>query len=159
MILVLLGTFDIEFSRPLYELEKLCSTGSLTEEIVVQNGHTKFDSPYFKMMPFIDPVKLNSLYNAADLIITHAGTGSILKGVKLGKKVIAIARLKKYSEHVDDHQLEILNEFTRLGYIIPWNESDSLYSILLNVDLYILNRYTSNKENVINYLKEYIDSI
>jgi len=66
---------------------------------------------------------LLELYDRASLIITHAGTGSLIKGVKKGKKVIAIPRLVKLGEHIDDHQLEILNEFVQMEYVIPWNEN------------------------------------
>ena len=159
MILVLLGTFDIDFSRPLIAIEKLCSSGVLNEEIIVQSGYTKFDSKYFKNIPFINRTDLEKLYLDARLIISHAGTGSILKGIKLGKKVIAVARLQKYSECVDDHQLEILNEFSKKGYIIPWNENDSLETVLLIAESFELNEYISNKKEVIAYLKKYIDSL
>lgn len=159
MVLVLLGTFDIDFSRPLRALDKICSEGFLNEEIIVQSGYTKFDSAHFKKLPFIDRGELDQLYKNARLIISHAGTGSILKGVKLGKKVIVIARLQKYAECVDDHQLEILIEFGKQGYIIPWNENDSLKDILLGADNFELKEYVSNKQNIISYLKAYVDSL
>lgn len=159
MILVCLGTFDIQFPRPLMAIEDLCKKGVLNDEIIVQNGHTEFISPFLKMIPFIDPFNLDKLYNKASIIITHAGTGSILKGVKMGKKVISIPRLKKYDECVDDHQLEIQNEFSKRGFIIPWNENDSLEAVLLNSENFVIKKYESNKDNVISFLKLYIDSI
>lgn len=159
MILILLGTFDIEFSRPLVAVHELCKTGVLCEEIIVQNGFTRFDSPFFTYKPFINQDELNELYQKARLIITHAGTGSILKGVKMGKKVIAIARLKKYMECVDDHQLEILDEFSKLKFIYPWNENDSLSRILKNVEMFTPNVYVSQKQKIINYLDAYVKKL
>jgi UDP-N-acetylglucosamine transferase subunit ALG13 len=159
MILVLLGTFTIEFKRPLVEIEKLCAEGKLTEEIIVQNGHTKFSSPHFKMFPFIQPDLLDQLYDKARIIITHAGTGSIIKGLKKGKKIIAIARLEKKGEHIDDHQLEILNEFARSGYILPWHESDDLEQVLQKVNNFTPKVYNSQKEKILNFLQNYIDSL
>lgn len=88
-------------------------------KIYVQNGYTKFTSSKLKMLGFISSEELDKYYSSADLIITHAGTGSIIKGVKMGKKVIAVPRLSKYGEHVDDHQIEITKKFTELGCIIP----------------------------------------
>src|SRR4051794_12163679 len=113
MILVLLGTFSIEFPRPLIEIEKLCKEGKITEEVIVQSGHTKYESPYFRIVPFMDIDTLNNLYNKARIIITHGGTGSMLNGIKLGKTVIAIPRLRKNGEHIDDHQLEIVEVFKK----------------------------------------------
>ncbi len=42
--------------------------------------------------------------------------------LKKGKKVIAAARLKKYGEHDNDHQLQIIEAFKEDGYIfgIKW---------------------------------------
>lgn len=159
MILVLLGTFRIEFPRPLIEIEKLCKEGKISEEIIVQNGHTKYNSPFFTMVPFMDVDKLRELYDRARIIITHAGTGSILNGVKRGKTVITIPRLKKYSEHMDDHQLEIAAVFAEKGYVLPWYEGDSLYSIIQRANDFVPEKYVSKKQVVIEYLKNYIDHI
>ena len=54
----------------------------------------------------------------ASFIITHGGVGSIISSLKLNKKVIAVPRLSKYNEHVNDHQLQIIEDFDKQGYII-----------------------------------------
>lgn len=159
MILVLLGTFPTAFKRPLLEIEKLCEDGTISEEIIVQNGYTAIESKYQILRPFIAPDELAALYNKARVIITHAGTGSIIKGLKLHKKVIAIPRLSKYGEVVDDHQLEILNEFAKMNYIMPWYENVQLKSILSVVDDFTPSPYISNKEKIISYLTDYVDSL
>ena len=159
MILVLLGTFSIEFQRPLIELEKLCKEGKVSEKIIVQSGHTKYKSPYFEIISFLDINALNDLCDKARLIITHGGTGSMINAIKRGKTVIAIPRLKKNAEHIDDHQLEIVEVFRKKGYIIAWNESDSLDLILQNANNFVPNKYESQKEILIDYLKKYIDSL
>ena len=159
MILVLLGTFRIEFQRPLVEIEKLCKEGRISEEIIVQSGHTKYESQFLTMVPFMDVDRLNQLYDEARIIITHAGTGSMLNGVKRGKKVIAIPRLTKFGEHIDDHQLEIAGVFAEKKYVLPWNEGDSLYSILQQANDFVPEKYISKKEVIIEYLKNYIDNL
>jgi UDP-N-acetylglucosamine transferase subunit ALG13 len=159
MILVLLGTFHIEFKRPLVELDILCDAGKISEHIIVQNGHTQFASKNFDMRPFMSPDELDELYDKARIIITHAGTGSIIKGVKKGKKVIAIARLKKNDEHIDDHQLEILDKFVSLGYIQAWHEHAPLEQILAHIGGFEPKPYFSEKKKIEKFLKEYIDSL
>ena len=159
MILVLLGTFTIEFPRPLIELEKLCNEGKISEEIIVQSGHTRYESPYFRIIPFMDIDTLDDLYSKARIIITHGGTGSMLAAIKRGKPVIAIPRLKKNKEHIDDHQLEIVEVFRKKGYIIAWHESDSLDLILKNAGNFVPNKYESKKQVIIDYLKKYIDGL
>ncbi len=111
------------------------------------------------MFPFVEPKVLDRWYDDARIVITHAGTGSIIKGIKKGKKVIAIARLKKNGEMVDDHQLEILNEFALSGYILPWNEHDSLEQILMDINLFRPKVYRSQKDKILTYLQDYIDNL
>ena len=159
MILVLLGTFDIEFRRPLLEIDKLCKEGLITEQVVVQNGHTYIDSKFMFLKPFIPPNELNELHEKARVIITHAGTGSLIKAISLRKKVIGIARLKRLGEHVDDHQLEILEKFAELNYIMPWRENDKLEHIFKAIDNFKPAPFVSNKPIIINYLVDYIESL
>ncbi|WP_273566607.1 hypothetical protein [Maribacter halichondriae] len=87
MIVVMLGTFPTEFQRPLLELEDLCKKGIINEEIVVQSGHTPFESSFMQIRPFIAPDELTELCSKARLIISHAGTGSLIKGIKLEKRL------------------------------------------------------------------------
>jgi UDP-N-acetylglucosamine transferase subunit ALG13 len=48
--------------------------------------------------------KLRAAIADADVVISHAGTGSILTALTLGKKPIVIPRRAAHGEHVDGHQ-------------------------------------------------------
>ncbi|NKI32049.1 PssE/Cps14G family polysaccharide biosynthesis glycosyltransferase [Croceivirga thetidis] len=159
MIFVTLGTFPVPFTRPLKELEDLCRKKIIDEKIVVQSGHTEFVSEFMEVSPFMPPDKINELTKAASLIITHAGTGSLIKAVRLKKKVIAIPRLYKLGENVDDHQLDILEIFTEKGYVLPWHEDDKLERLLNDLKSFQPNEYVSKKQVIIDYLENYINSL
>lgn len=53
----------------------------------------------------------------SEIVITHGGTGSIINGVKQEKKVIGVPRTVEYGEHVDNHQFEIIEQFTNSNLI------------------------------------------
>jgi len=159
MILVLLGTFPLNFPRPLVEIEKLVLAGVITEEVIVQSGHTPFQSELITIIPFMPLEKLIALYEKADLIITQAGTGSIIKGLKINKKMIAIARLAKLGEHVDDHQSELVKEFSESKFLLPWHEQDKLSDILKKIPHFKPQLYKSDNKAIIRYLINYIDNI
>lgn len=159
MILVLLGTFPLNFDRPLVVLEQLLRKGIISEEVIVQSGYTVFNSSYMTFLPFLPLEELLVLYEKADLIITQAGTGSIIKGLKKNKKMIAIARLAKYGESVDDHQLEIVQEFAGAHYLLPWYEGDNLEKILSLANHFEFQPYKSSNKEIINFLINYIDNI
>lgn len=159
MILVLLGTFPLQFDRPLVEIEKLLNDGVIKENVIVQNGHTQFHSKKMIFKPFLPLEELLGLYEEADLIISQAGTGSIIKGLKKNKKIIAIPRLAKYGEVVDDHQKELVDEFSESGYLIGWNEKDKLSDLLEKAKTFIPKPYNSNNQKLVQYLIDYIDSL
>ena len=93
-----------------------------------------------------------------NLIITHAGTGVIVNGVKKGKKVIAIPRLSKYGEHVDNHQIQLIKEFSELNFIEPVYEIDKLDEALDKTQNKKYKRYVSNTEKIINSIEFFIEN-
>lgn len=159
MILVLLGTFKINFSRPLFAIEKAAIEYHYDQAVIVQAGHTAFKSDVLNIRTFIDSDELNNLYQEAEIIVTHAGVGSILKAFKMKKKIIAIPRLYKYHEHVDDHQLDILEEFAKHNYLIPWNEHDNFNELVERAKNFTPVPYASNKQDLEQYLINYIEQI
>ena len=41
-----------------------------------------------------------------------------MKALKAGKKVIAVTRLEKYGEHINDHQIQNNEAFASNGYVL-----------------------------------------
>lgn len=153
MILVTLGTQKEQFTRLLDYIEN----ANIKDEIIVQAGHTKYESKKMKILDFISYEEMNEYLEKADLIITHGGTGSILTPLKMNKKVIACARLEKYNEHVDNHQCELVDVFYEAGYILKLDESNSLNELLKKAKTFKQKIYLSNtekfKESLINAIE------
>ena len=120
MILILLGTQDKPFNRLLEAVDKAINDGYIKEEVIAQIGFTKYKSKNIKTFELIPKEEYENIIGRADLIITHAGVGSILTGLNKNKKVIAAARLKEYGEHTNNHQLQILNELTKKVISLDW---------------------------------------
>ena len=118
MILVMLGTQNNSFHRLLEEIDRLIDSGVINEKVIVQAGYTKYNSKNMRIFSLIPQEELEKYQDKADLIITHGGVGSIISSIKRKKKVIAVPRLHKYGEHVNDHQKQIVESFDKKGYII-----------------------------------------
>lgn len=159
MILVLLGTFPTQFTRPLIAIDALCKEGKIREKVIVQSGFTEFPSEHLDYKPFVPVEELDLLYQEARIIISHAGSGSLLKGLKMGKKIIAIPRMPKYGEVVDEHQLEILEEFEKENYLLAWRETDDLADLLVQIDSFEPKPFVSSKQNIINFLDQYMETL
>ena len=130
MIFVTLGTQDKHFDRLLKAVYKL----ETDEKIVAQIGSTEFKSSKpeekFEIHKFLSNEEFEKYMDEDRVVITHAGVGTIIYGLKKHKKMIVAARLKKYGEHVNDHQLQILQTFASEGYIIPLENFDDLPKLL-----------------------------
>lgn len=124
MIFVTLGTQAKDFSRLMKMVEELVVAFDI-KDVVAQVGYTNFQSENIVCHSFIPVEQYDNYISKADIIISHAGTSAIFTSIKKGKKVIAVARLKKYGEMVNDHQLEIVRKLSKEGYII-----DGTYSVV-----------------------------
>ena len=160
MILVMLGTQNNDFHRLLDEIERNIENGNSNEEVIVQAGFTKYKSNKMKIFDVTSKKNLEDLIKKADLIITHAGVGSIEMSLEQNKKVIAVPRLKKYKEHVNDHQKDIEGEFNKRGWIIGINDVSELGIALKKVGNFIPKKYEKPKTDEIVYvIKTFIDKI
>ena len=157
MIFVTLGTQDKTFERLLIAIDKAIEKGEITEKVIVQAGNTKYESKNMEIMDLITPEEFDKYVKECDILITHGGTGSILNGIKKGKKVIAAARLKKYKEHVNDHQKQIIKEFEKEGFLLELKDFNQVGKTLKKAKNFKPKKFKSNTENMIKLLEDIIE--
>ena len=157
MIFVTLGTQDKEFSRLLKAIDREIEKGNIKEKVVVQAGCTKYESKNMEVLDLVPQDEFEKLMNEADLLITHGGVGSILTGIKRGKPVIAAARLKKYKEHTNDHQKQIIKEFSDAGYILELRDFNKLGKMIEKAKTFKAKKFESNTHNMVKLLDDYIE--
>ena len=156
MIFVTLGTQDKSFKRLLNDIDNEIKNGTIKEKVIVQAGHTKYESNNMEIFDLIDKEDFDKYIKECDLLITHGGVGSIITGLKNEKTVIACPRLAKYDEHINDHQLQIIERFVENGYILSYYEKDDLKEVLKKATNFKPNKYKSNTKNMINIITNYI---
>lgn len=157
MILVTLGTQDKSFIRLLEAIQKQIDLSNINDEVVVQAGYTKFKSKDMKIFELIPMEEFDNLIKSCDILITHGGVGSIITGLKNNKKVIAAARLSKYGEHTNDHQLQIIDNFTNAGYILELNDFDKLDEVITKAKSFKPKKFESNTKKMEQLVTNYID--
>lgn len=157
MILVTLGTQDKPFRRLLEEIEKEIDNGDIKDKVVVQAGCTKYNTDKMEIFDLIPIEEFDKLMKKCDLLITHGGVGSIITGLKNNKKVIAVPRLAKYGEHINDHQTQIIDKFNEAGNIIGIKDVDELATALKKVKDFKPNKYVSNTNKMIELVEKLID--
>lgn len=158
MILVMLGTQDKSFERLLKQIEKEIENKNIKEQVIVQAGYTKFESKNMKIFDYVEQKALDDYIKKADLIICHAGVGTILNCLENKKKVIVVPRLSKYKEHNNDHQVQIAKEFSNSGYIKYLEDLKYLNKCLKNMKDFKSKELKHNNK-IIKTIEEFIDSI
>lgn len=132
MVFITLGTQGNQFSRCLQMVEELIDMLHPEHEFIAQIGNTKYKSDKIKLLEYVSETEFKRLIREADIVITHAGSGSLFNAIKQGKKTIAVARLKKYKEMLNDHQTELVKKLSEEGYIL--NGTDSIVEAWENLE-------------------------
>ena len=158
MIFVSLGTQDKSFARLVEKIEELKKSGKIKEEVVVQLGNTKYKSQFIKCIDFMPMEDFDKYLKNCRYLITHGGVGTILTALKYNKKVIAVPRLSKYNEHVNDHQLELIEAFSLDNYILGCKTLDDLEENINKISNFIPRKYKSNQDNFIELIKRLIEN-
>ncbi|KAL6453752.1 ALG13 UDP-N-acetylglucosamine transferase subunit ALG13 [Candida maltosa Xu316] len=76
----------------------------------------------FEILAFPYSSNIDEYITIADIVISHAGTGSIIDVLKQQKKLIVVVNEKL----MDNHQLEIANEFSDLKYCLSFANTKAL---------------------------------
>ena len=157
MILVTVGSQKFQFNRLLKKIDELIDEGIITGKVFAQIGVSNYIPKNYEYIDFMSQDEFSNKMNECDMVITHAGTGAIVNAVKKEKKVIAVARLAKYGEHVDDHQTQLIKEFEELNFIEPVYEIDDLEKAIKESKNKDYNKYISNTNTIINSIKDFIN--
>lgn len=157
MIFVSLGTNDKSFERLLKAIDREIEKGNIRDKVIAQSGYTKYSSKNMDVFDLMPMDKFNKCVDDCNILITHGGVGTILDGLKKGKKIIAFPRLSKYQEHVNDHQVEIIDEFYNSGFILT-GDVNNVSSLIKKCGSFNPKSYKSNNYKFNKLISDTIDS-
>ena len=156
MIFITLGSQKFQFDRLLKAVDDLIEQGAITEEVFAQSGYSVYVPKHYHAKQFLDREEFAHWQEKADIVITHGGTGAIIGAVKKKKKVIAVPRLAKYGEHVDDHQLQIIAQFGEMNLICQCLDCQKLVESLNKVKNTQYAEYISNTQTIIDSIDSFL---
>lgn len=153
------GSRNYPFNRLFKKLDELCEEGVIQGEMFAQIGTSDYIPKHYQYKDYISQDEFWERIQWADLVVSHGASGSIMKALNAKKKVLAVTRLEKYGEHINDHQVQTNEAFAENGYVLavyemgnlgetfqkffdgvdgtrPWHNSDPL-SIVKIIDRFI----------------------
>ena len=156
MIFITLGSQKFQFNRLLQAVDELIEKGIIVDETFAQIGYSDYQPKHFEYKRFLDREEFALQEGKCDILITHGGTGAIIGAVKKGKKVIAVPRLAKYGEHVDDHQLQLIAQFKEQNLICGLNDCNELEAGLRYVKTHKFSKYKSNTQKYVESIEHFL---
>lgn len=156
MIFVTLGTQKFQLNRLLKKIDEYIENGIITEEVFAQVGNSDYIPKHYEYSKFLDKAEFDKIINKSDIIITHSGVGTIITAINLDKPVIVYPRLAKYKEHVDDHQTEIAEAFSKKRYVLVCNEDDELYKSINDARTFKFEKYVSQREKIVGIINDFL---
>ncbi|MFR1882877.1 PssE/Cps14G family polysaccharide biosynthesis glycosyltransferase [Blautia sp.] len=157
MIFITLGSQKFQFNRLLQAVDELIEKGVIDDAVFAQVGYSDYKPKYFEYKQFLDREEFAAQEGKCDILITHGGTGAIIGAVKKGKKVIAVPRLAKYGEHVDDHQIQLIEQFKGQNLICGLDDAAELEEGLKFVKEHKFDAYQSNTKTIIDSIERFIE--
>jgi UDP-N-acetylglucosamine transferase subunit ALG13 len=114
MIFVTVGE-QLPFDRLINAVNNWASDSG--EEVFAQIGNSQLKPKTIKYQKHLDPLEFNRAFLAAEVIIAHAGMGTIITALELGKPLLVMPRQACLGEHRNDHQFATAKRFLEQGYI------------------------------------------
>jgi len=107
----------------------------------------------------IDKRTFDNKVAKADYIISHAGIGSITMALENGKPLLVMPRMKRYKEHVNDHQVATARKFEELGHLLVAYDVKDLPDGIHRLKNFIPKERKANPEAVTNRIHCFLDSL
>jgi len=127
-------------------------------DVFAQIGPTRWRPAHLKWTRFLDSSEFRRRIEAADAVIAHAGMGSIIMALHLGKPILVMPRRGDLRETRNDHQVATAQRFLEMGHLDVAFDEVELAGKLDRIDSLqrrkTIGPYAS--ESLLNALREFI---
>lgn len=158
MIFVTVGSQKFPFDRLIRKVDQMLREGLIQEEVFIQTGASRC-VPSCPHQAFCEGEQFQTLLETCSVLITHGGAGTMVDAVKRGKRVVVVPRLARYGEHVDDHQLQLMEALGDRGLLCPCPEVDRLEQALEEVRGRAYTGFCSNTDAFTASVAEYLSTL
>jgi UDP-N-acetylglucosamine transferase subunit ALG13 len=128
-VVVTVGSLSFSFVRLLTRLRKIIPPDAeLLLQVGVDADRLEWDGAGIRAT--MAPDELDDEMASADVVIAHSGIGSALATLDAGKMPVLVPRLKRFGEHVDDHQVQIARTLHARGLAVMADASSITFEDL-----------------------------
>jgi UDP-N-acetylglucosamine--N-acetylmuramyl-(pentapeptide) pyrophosphoryl-undecaprenol N-acetylglucosamine transferase len=118
---VAVGTRREAFDRLLERVDQAVERGVLPGPAIGQAGTSTYTARNVSLEPFMAPDEIAEAIRRCRYVVCHAGCGIISAALREGRRPLVLPRLNRHGEHVDDHQLQIVEKLAAMDLVVPLN--------------------------------------
>ncbi|RZK77236.1 MAG: glycosyl transferase family 28 [Pedobacter sp.] len=115
MIFITIGTQE-PFDRLIQAMDEMAAEMPHIE-FIAQTMKGVYVPKHMKCYDFLLPSQFDDYFENAELIVSHAGMGTIISALVKERPIIVIPRLLANKEHRSDHQIATARAIAGLGYV------------------------------------------
>ena len=94
-------------------------------EIFAQIGRSRYVPQRIKTVQFLSPSEFHRSIDSSQLVVAHAGVGSMLSVLRAGKPLIVMPRSARLGEHINEHQIATAKRLAqKLSITVAEHEAD-----------------------------------
>ena len=115
-VLVTVGT-ELPFDRLVAAVDSWAVAQGRSDEVFAQIGRSTHPPAHLRWTRFLDGPQFQELFCSVDLIVSHAGMGTILSALQYARPLIVMPRRASLGEHRNEHQLATANRLSEAGRV------------------------------------------
>jgi len=115
------------------------------KDVFAQIGKTHWKPSYISYKAFLSPNEFSEKFQSAEIIIAHAGMGTIITALEIGKPLLVMPRQASKGEHRNDHQFATAKRFINRGILVAFNEIELVEKLSCLETIKTLSQ--NNKDN------------
>ena len=158
MIFLTVGTL-LPFDRLVKAIDDNVAEGIIQQPVFGQIGETSFKPKYMEYTQMLTKNLFDEKVSTADYIISHAGIGSIVMALEHGKPLLVMPRMKRFKEHVNDHQMATAQRFEQLGHILAAYSVEELPAKLQQLKTFVPKIRENQAQAVANRIAKFLQSL
>jgi UDP-N-acetylglucosamine transferase subunit ALG13 len=130
-------------------------------EVVAQVADGEYQPRHMRAQAYLSPAEFEAHLDRADAVVAHAGTGTILKALYLGKPLLVVPRLGSLGETRNDHQVGTAHHFAGQGLLQVAEDPAEFARRLDGLTTFVPPRRVSGdaSEELIGALRSFVNQV
>jgi beta-1,4-N-acetylglucosaminyltransferase len=114
------------FDRLIRDMDNLVAQEKRKGPIEAQIGDGQYEPRHMPYVRFMDTPAFEARFQKADMVVSHAGAGTIALALRFDKPLLVMPRQGGLAEHVNDHQYATAKRFAELKHVLVAHSADEL---------------------------------